>query len=159
MTRSANMPLFRIVYFSTNILAGGNEVAAKLKQILNTSIRNNVSAGITGGLLFSRNYFVQVLEGGRADLLKTFTSISGDPRHQDVVLVEHKPTSMRVFGAWSMGFAGRTELFDRMLERFCPSGKFDPRDMTGDQLTAFVLEMVSQESGFISSPKSALVEI
>jgi hypothetical protein len=46
-----------------------------------------------------------------------------------------------------------------MLERFCPSGKFDPRDMTGDQLTAFVLEMVSQESGFISSPKSALVEI
>ncbi len=58
-----------------------------------------------------------------------------------------------------MGFAGRTDLFDQMLERFCPSGKFDPRDMTGAQLTDFTFEMVSKESSFVSAPSKQFVEI
>lgn len=153
------MPLLRLVYFSTNILVGGNAVAADLKQILKSSIRNNSAAGITGGLLFNRNYFVQVLEGELSDLLRIFTRITLDQRHQDVVLVEQKPTSRRVFGAWSMGFAGKTELFDKVLRRFSPSGKFDPREMTADQLAAFVFEMVSQENGFVSGPREEVVEI
>jgi len=153
-----NMSLQRLVYFSTNALVGGDAIAANLKRILNSSIRNNVAAGITGGLLFNRNYFVQVLEGERSGLLRIFTHISVDPRHKDVVLVDQKPVNRRVFGAWSMGFAGRTELFDQMLARFCPSGKFDPRDMTADRLTAFTLEMVSNESGMVSAPHDELVK-
>jgi len=157
--RRAKMSLHRLVYFSTNVIADGDAVAANLKQVLKSSIRNNVAAGITGGLLFNRNYYVQVLEGERPELLRIFTRISVDPRHRDVVFVERKPVNRRIFGAWSMGFAGRTDLFNQMLERFCPSGKFDPREMTADQLTAFVLEMVSHEKGFISTSISELVEI
>ena len=153
------MSLLRLVYFSSNIIAGGQSVAGNLKDILNSSIRNNDGSGITGGLIFNRNYFVQVLEGERLDLLKTFTRISVDARHQDVVLVEQSTLNKRVFGAWSMGFAGRTELFDKLLKRYCPSGKFDPRDMTADQLTALVLELVSRETGIVSGPSSKLVEI
>jgi Sensors of blue-light using FAD len=152
------MSLERLVYFSTNVPVRGDAVAASLKRILNSSIRNNVAAGITGGLLFNRNYFVQVLEGERSGLSPIFTHISVDPRHQDVVLVDQKPVNRRVFGAWSMGFAGRTELFDQMLDRFCPSGRFDPRDMTADQLTAFTLELVSKENGMVSAPHSELVK-
>lgn len=152
------MSLLRLVYFSTNVTAVGPAVAANLKQILNASIRNNAAAGITGGLMFNRNYFVQVLEGERSGLLRTFTRISVDARHQDVVLLEQKPVNKRIFGSWSMGFAGRTDLFNQMLERFCSSGKFDPRDMTGDQLTDFTFEMVSKESGFVSAPSTQLIE-
>jgi len=149
----------RIIYFSTNNIGGGDEVAATLKQILSSSIRNNVAAGITGGLMFNRNYFVQVLEGEHSSLLNTFTRIRADTRHQEIVLVEQKPVNDRFFGAWSMGFAGKTELFNQVLERFSPSGKFVPRDMAGEQLLAFVLEMVSKENGFVSSTRLGLVEI
>ena len=153
------MQLLRLVYFSTNTVAGSGAVAANLKQILKSSIRNNLAAGITGGLLFNRNYFVQVLEGERSDLLRVFTRISVDPRHEDVVLVEQRPVNSRIFGAWSMGFAGRTKLFDQMVVRFCPLEKFDPRAMTSDQLTDFTLEMVTKENGIVSAPASVLVAI
>lgn len=102
---------------------------------------------------------MQVLDGERSDLLKIFTLISVDLRRKNVVLVEQKPVNGRVFGAWSMGFAGRTELFDQMLERFCPSGKFDPRNMTGDQLTAFTLEMVIEGKRYCFSTTLRASEI
>jgi hypothetical protein len=153
------MPLLRLVYFSTNKIVSGPAVAADLKHILNSSIRRNAHAGITGGLLFNRKYFVQVLEGEPSDLLKTFTRITVDQRHEDVVLVEQKPVSRRLFGAWSMGFAGKTELFDSLVGRFCPSREFDPRMMAADQLATFVFEMVSRENGFISGSEPEVVEV
>jgi hypothetical protein len=150
------MPILRLLYFSTNTIAGGGAVAANLKQILESSIRNNSAADITGGLLFNRNYFVQILEGDKSNLLNVFTRISVDPRHQDLVLVEQKPIARRLFGAWSMGFAGKTDLFDQMLKRYCPAGYFDPREITADQLIDFTLAMVKRENGMVSGSGSTL---
>jgi len=153
------MSLSRLVYFSTSTLITKRNVAAELKHILTASIRNNARLGITGGLLFNRKYFVQVLEGDRTGLSDTFTRICLDPRHTDVVLVESRVVSNRIFGAWSMGFAGRTDLFEQPSGRFFADGIFDPRPMTGDQLVDFTHEMVLQESKMVSGPVSSFIEV
>jgi hypothetical protein len=146
------MQLSRLVYFSRNtILSTGAALAADLKQILTSAIRNNSEHGVTGGLVFNRNYFMQVLEGERGVVSESFARISEDPRHKRVVLVEVKPVSERMFGAWSMGFAGKTELFDTLCAKFGTAGKFDPANMTGADLIGFILELVSAENNVASS--------
>jgi hypothetical protein len=135
------------------MLLSGDALAANLRQILTSAIRNNVKHGVTGGLAFNRDYFVQVLEGDRAAVTQTFASISDDPRHKKVVLVEVKPISERLFGAWSMGYAGKTELFDAQYEKLGIAGIFDPANMAGDDLVAFILKLVSTEEKVASSRK------
>jgi Sensors of blue-light using FAD len=146
------MHLSRLVYYSTNVMMlRGEALAADLKQILTSAIRNNSERGVAGGLVFNRNHFLQVLEGDRATVTELFAHISEDPRHRHVVLVEVKPVSERLFGAWSMGYAGKTELFDELYARFGVSSKFDPASMSGDELVAFILELVSMEETAVSS--------
>jgi hypothetical protein len=150
------MQLSRLVYYSTYALkSSGNALVADLQLILASAIRNNRDHDVTGGLVFNRSHFVQVLEGDSVSVSQTFARISRDPRHCETVLVEMKPVSARLFGAWSMGYAGKTQLFDSLCKRFGVSGKFDPATMAGDDLVTFVLELVSAEEKLSSSKTNA----
>ena len=147
------MPLTRLVYYSTNKLPVAGNISVQLKQILGSAIKNNPHVGVTGGLVFNRNYFMQVLEGERAVLTKLFVTISSDPRHEHVELVDWKEAGARFFGAWSMGFASTPELARDLWSTFNIRGYFDPKKLTGDQLSRLVLELVSKEenAGFAST--------
>ena len=86
------MPLSRLVYYSTNTLRSrGTALQSDLKLILTSAISHNTADGVTGGLVFNRSYFMQVLEGESATVEETFARISEDPRHRKIVLVETKP--------------------------------------------------------------------
>ena len=149
------MPLTRLVYYSTNKLPAAGNISVHLKQILGSAIKNNRHVGVTGGLVFTRNYFMQVLEGERAALTKLFVTISTDPRHEHVELVEWKTAGARFFGAWSMGYAATPQLARDLWSTFNIRGSFDPKKLTGDQLSQLVLELVSKEEGvgFASTQK------
>ena len=148
------MQLCRLVYYSKyNMKPRGDAVIADLKQILASAIRNNSERGITGGLIFNRKYFGQVLEGEHAAVMQTFARINSDPRHEDVVIVETALVSERLFGAWSMGYAGKTELFEKLCAEYGHAGGFDPKSMSGSDLTAFILALVTNEENFASSQK------
>lgn len=145
------MSLTRLVYFSTNRLPAGEPVAIQLKQILASAIRNNNRVAITGGLVFNRNYFLQVLEGDRAAVTAVFAAISNDHRHSQVELVEMKAADARLFGAWSMGFSSTPELIRELWATFDIQGPFNPKVLTSDQITRLILELVKKEENFVSS--------
>jgi Sensors of blue-light using FAD len=150
------MQLCRLVYYSTyNISSQDNDVAADLKRILARSIYSNSEKRITGGLIFNRKFFGQVLEGDHVAVTQLFVRINGDPRHKDIVLAGMEPMSERQFGAWSMGYAGNTELFNTLCAEYGHAGGFDPTRMSGPDLTAFILALVSKEENFASSQKVA----
>jgi hypothetical protein len=152
--KSRQMRIYRLVYYSkSNFTSSGNRLAADLKQILATAINNNAGRGITGGLVFNRRYFVQVLEGEHAAVMQTFARINKDPRHKDVVIAEMEPAGERLFGAWSMGYAGNSELFKTLCVEHGHAGEFDPKNMSGSALTAFILALVTHEENFASSQK------
>jgi hypothetical protein len=150
------MQLCRLVYYSTyNVSSLANDVAADLKQILASAIRSNSKTGLTGGLIFNRQFFAQVLEGDPGDVMRTFAHIYKDRRHKDVVVVEKKQVTERLLGEWSMGYAGSTELFKTLCAEFGHAGQFDPSRMSGPHLTAFILALVTKEQHFASSQKVA----
>jgi hypothetical protein len=150
------MRLCRLVYHSTyNISSRTNDLAAELKQILASAIRLNSANGLTGGLVFNRKFFGQVLEGDQTAVMQTFARIHKDRRHKDIAIVEKTQVGERLFGAWSMGYAGNTELFKALCEEYGRAGEFDPRRMSGPHLTAFILALVTKEQNFASSQKVA----
>jgi Sensors of blue-light using FAD len=150
------MQLCRLVYYSTyNIRSQGKDVAADLKHVLASAIRSNSESGLSGGLIFNRRLFAQVLEGDHAIVMQTFARIYKDRRHKDIVVVEEKRVGERLFGEWSMGYAGNTELFKTLCEEFGHAGQFDPTRMSGPHLTAFILALVTKEENFASSQKVA----
>jgi hypothetical protein len=150
------MPLTRLVYFSTSKRPTDGSVAVQLKQILASSIKNNVRFAVTGGLVFNRNYFMQVLEGGRSNVTKVFSTISVDLRHDQIELVEVKDVRERLFAAWSMGFASTPELIKELSAKMDIQGEFNPKLLTGDQIVKLIFELVKKEEGFASSRKFSI---
>ena len=112
------MSLYRLLYVSENqIEAGQGALARELSSILKASNRNNRPLGLTGALVFDDLWFLQVLEGERDDVWRTFERIRTDPRHDGVRLVEFLEVEERTFGNWWMGLAMRNE---RTRPHFAP---------------------------------------
>lgn len=101
--------IFFLVYVSSAVrLFSG----AQLRGLLVLSRRNNVAAGITGMLLYRQGNFIQVLEGGEAEVRDRFARICRDPRHRGVFVIDEGFADARCFPDWSMGFHD----FDRSIE-------------------------------------------
>ena len=54
-------------------------------------------------LLFKEDNFMQILEGEEVEVMKLYETISKDPRHQRVSLVDKGEIDRRQFGDWSRG--------------------------------------------------------
>lgn len=146
------MSLFRLVYYSTNIISSrGQALAADLQRLLASSIRNNQKLNITGGLIFNRSNFLQVLEGNEPDVIYIFDLILRDRRHTNIITAETKLVEKRQFEAWSMGYVGRKAAIDAFYKKLSPTGRFDPAQMSPDSLVSFVLELVSNEERIAST--------
>ena len=76
----------------------------ELVQILDTARERNEKEGITGMLLYRQRFFIQVLEGEEEKVDNIYASISKDPRHGSITLVQKAGISQRSFQEWSMGF-------------------------------------------------------
>jgi hypothetical protein len=124
---------YRLVYFSENRLPAG-QIEANLESILEKSRRNNKLVDVTGALMFSAGYFVQVLEGEQSAVETTFERIQQDDRHGGVQLVEFLPVSDRTFRNWSMAYAGRPEDASAELSAIGENSGFDPTLLQGHQL-------------------------
>jgi hypothetical protein len=73
-----------------------------LNNILATSRRNNMRDNITGSLVVRGDIYLQLLEGPRDAVTKTFQRILSDDRHADVVLIGSGDIKVRQFGNWAM---------------------------------------------------------
>jgi hypothetical protein len=136
------MGIFRIVYFSENHLDyldyDADGVKAQLETILKSSQSNNERDGITGALIFDDLWFIQVLEGDRETVWKTFDRIRSDGRHHGVTIVDARDVEAREFGEWSMALITRNAGTAALLDEFGPNGKMSVRSMKIEGfLTAF----------------------
>lgn len=92
--------MLRLLY-SSQALPSVNEDS--VRDILQTSRKNNAQQGITGVLVFGGRVFMQVLEGSERSVLSTYLKILEDTRHSDCRIIHITPTEERLFGQWTMG--------------------------------------------------------
>lgn len=138
------MSLVRLVYYSRNRLdtaQGG--LADRVSEILAVSVANNRRADISGGLVFSGEWFAQALEGERAAIHETFRRIQNDPRHGDVTTIESRLVPARRFSFWWMAAAGWSAENAALFRQYCGSEAFSPYRLDGEaacDLIAAVLQ-------------------
>jgi hypothetical protein len=92
------MPLSRLIYASLR----GSRSPRDLTEILEQSEARNAVDAITGALVMTPDYYVQLLEGERRVLEACYQRICRDPRHSDVGLILFELVDERLFPDWSM---------------------------------------------------------
>lgn len=104
-----------------------------LVDILNKSRENNARLGISGMLLYTGTWFIQVLEGEEKIIDDKIIEIKNDPRHKDFRVLEKKKINAREYAEWTMGF----KRVDKNDVRDLPGlNKFFETDLSGDLETA-----------------------
>ena len=88
----------------------------EVSRIIHASRTNNLTAGITGVLVYTGTDFAQVIEG-RPDAVETlWRKLQADPRHHGVVAFIDEPTERPWFDTWRMGYLYDDSLSDQIAE-------------------------------------------
>ncbi len=90
--------LSQYLYISTAPTLPREEVDA----ILATSARSNPARGITGLLLFNGRNFLQLLEGDDFAVTSLMETITADPRHAGVSVLDRRTIHARTCPDWAM---------------------------------------------------------
>lgn len=131
--------LVRLIYASRS----ATDITSKLlADILSKAQVHNPEHGITGLLCYDNDIFVQVVEGGRAEVNGLFQQLACDPRHQDVTLLQYCEITERRYANWSMGMVALNKLNMSLLLRYSSNPQFDPFRVSGET-TARLLETLA----------------
>ncbi|QDK36774.1 BLUF domain-containing protein [Bdellovibrio sp. NC01] len=93
--------VFHLIYLSHAV---ADLSYTDIRDILETSRKNNSLAETTGVLIYRDGYFVQVLEGNKATVLDLVEKIKEDDRNYKLKVLVQTESSQRYFKEWSMGF-------------------------------------------------------
>jgi hypothetical protein len=98
---SATGALTRLMYRSRSRIPA-HERKSELGAIFSSARSNNKRLGVTGALLITDDWFVQVLEGEEAVVHDLYGRICRDTRHERISLLDDRVTEDRVFARWAM---------------------------------------------------------
>ena len=93
--------MYRLLYMSFTVFEPEPDICA---AIVNSARRHNAINGITGALLTSGRTFLQLLEGEKDMVLRTFGRIRADPQHDGVTILHADFAMKRLTPEWAMGF-------------------------------------------------------
>ncbi len=113
-----------------------------IDDILHKARANNPIYDLTGVLLYNSMYFVQCLEGSRANVNFLYNVISKDSRHEDPVILDYQEILARSFSRWSMAYIGESDFNEAAAFRYSTHKTFDPYEMNAESARAFLDEMV-----------------
>lgn len=130
------MLLTRLTYTS---MVSDNFLPNDIENILTTARKNNADSHVSGILCFNNKYFLQCLEGSRAEVNRIYNKILNDPRHTDVLILDYQEISEREFSEWSMGYMPETALTAPLNLRFSGYPEFNPYTMTGESAHRMML--------------------
>ena len=116
---------------------------ATIKDILEQSRRNNLAAGITGLLCHTDDSYIQVIEGGRAEVSDLIARIMRDKRHAEVTLLVYDEIRERAFSEWSMGQVNLDKLNPAHLLKYSARPRLDPFVGSGRIMLAFLFDMIA----------------
>ena len=117
--------------------------ASMMEAILTQSRRNNAGVGVTGVLCHDGDTFMQVLEGGRAEVNAIYNAIVRDARHRDVTLIACEEIAQRRFSNWSMGRVNLARVNASILLKYGNKAEFDPYAVRASVALAFLDEMMA----------------
>jgi hypothetical protein len=121
---------------------------AALDAILKQSRRKNPKSGITGMLCHANGVYVQVIEGGRAEVSALLGNIFADKRNHDVQILLFEEISERRFGNWVMGQVNIANVNPALLLKYSAHATLDPFSRPGAATLALLHEIA--ESGAIA---------
>lgn len=140
--------LVRLTYASRAI----HSVSAELiREILDSSQRNNPRKGLTGILCCNADIFLQALEGPRTEVNALYNRLADDTRHKELTILDYAEISMRRYSNWSMGWAGAKQTNRELFVKYSASDRFDPFNMSVEQITGLLLEL-SETVSTLKSP-------
>lgn len=134
--------IHQLVYYSRNTVPGDSRaMLTNMREILSVSQRNNSRDGITGFLIFDKTWFVQILEGERAQVTETYKRIARDSRHSGAAIVNVRDVPDRLFPNWTMGGAMRTPEVLEVYLRHGLGGSLEPARLKSDQIIRLALDL------------------
>ncbi|PTS82366.1 blue light sensor protein [Pseudomonas sp. HMWF032] len=140
--------LVRLTYASR----ASHSVSAELiRDILDSSQRNNPSKGLTGMLCCNADSFLQALEGPRSEVNALYNRLADDSRHKDLTILDYAEINVRRYSTWSMGWAGAKQANRELFLKYSASDRFDPFNMSAEQITGLLLEL-SETVSAIKTP-------
>ena len=114
-----------------------------LDTILIQSRKNNPRHGITGMLCFANDIFVQVIEGGRAEVSKLLTAIIQDERNRNVQILSFEEIAERSFANWTMGQVNLANVNPALLLKYCERAELNPFSVGSAATMALLLEIAA----------------
>lgn len=115
------MSLQSVLYVSSSTLRPDVADDA-VREIVAVSRANNPVQGLTGALMFTGEYFAQVLEGPAPAVDRLMERIARDTRHGAITVIARQAISARRFSQWSMAYSGRSQFVTRYITRLLPDG-------------------------------------
>lgn len=107
---------YSLLYVSKTLVPPA-DCAAELASIVALSRVYNAMNGISGALLSTGTYFVQVLEGSQEAVEALMERIYADPRHMRVKTIRVAQEERR-FAAWSLAYESSETFVDRHIAPF-----------------------------------------
>lgn len=135
--------LVRLLYASRAV---DNNIAAMTESIMQQSKLHNPDRGITGILCHGGDLFMQVLEGGRAQVNELYGHIVRDTRHRDVVILRYEEIIERRFSGWTMGQVNLAKINPSVLLKYSARPTLDPYSVSGDISMLLLEELISTAS-------------
>ncbi len=90
---------YSLLYISRVVNADNAEELAAIRE---QSIERNQACGLTGLLLWSHDYFCQILQGAKPAVEETMSRIARDTRHIDPIVLLRTDLAEALFPGWSM---------------------------------------------------------
>jgi blue light- and temperature-responsive anti-repressor len=160
--RRATTPgsLYRLIYRSREVIAQVVPDAVteaglqrELRAIVSAARARNRADNLTGALLFTGAGFVQVLEGAREVVERTFDRVAADRRQADVTVLSFTPTQHRSFPDWPMAFCGQSSLGSIDLSgHLADNGALSGARVTiGSDVLRLLERVVQQEDAWIGA--------
>lgn len=133
--------LVRLVYASR---AAGPIEEGVVNGILSQSRKNNPEDGITGVLCICQSgVFMQVLEGGRAEVNRLYAKVLRDPRHTDITLLAYGEILERRFAGWRMGRVDLAKVNTGVVLKYSERPRLDPFTISGTVALTLLEELMS----------------
>lgn len=132
--------LVRLLYASRVL---DNKMGEIVQQIMQQSRQHNPQFGITGILCHSEDIFLQVLEGGRANVNHLYARILQDNRHTDVILLDYQEISERRYAGWTMGQVNLLKINPSILLKYSSLPILEPHRMSGKMSLALIEDLIA----------------
>ncbi|MDJ0839466.1 MAG: BLUF domain-containing protein [Acidobacteriota bacterium] len=113
-------------------------------QILLNAHEKNVKYGITGMLLATDAYFMQLLEGPKDKVRQLYKHIAKDKRHFDLFIMDEGEADRRYFSDWAMGFDYMNWLGNRNPSGLSPVLKSPEWNWTEEELKHRPIYLLNQ---------------